>query len=48
MQLNEKGIPTVQFADDYEYRIWGSPLYNENVTKTSFNEHFADLIASTN
>lgn len=46
MQLKEKGIPVMQFADDNEYRIWGSLLYNENVTKTSFDEHLNDLIVS--
>lgn len=46
MQLVEKGIPIVQFADDNEYRIWGSPLYNESVTKSSFIEYLTDLVMS--
>ena len=46
IQLVKKGIPIVQFADDNEYHIWGSPLYNESVTKSSFIEYLTDLVMS--
>ena len=34
--LKEKAVPVIQFVDDKDYRIWGSPLYNENLTKSDF------------
>lgn len=46
MQLEEKGVPVVRFADDNEYLIWGAPLYNENRTKRDFVDYFDKLIAS--
>lgn len=44
LQLKEKSIPVIKFVDDNEYRIWGSPLYNESATKTDFITYFNDLI----
>jgi type III restriction enzyme len=44
LDLVKKGIPVVKFADDNEYRIWGSPLYNENLTKGDFITYFNDLL----
>lgn len=44
LDLKEKGIPIVKFADDNEYRIWGSPLYNEANTKEDFNNYLEELL----
>lgn len=44
LDLVNKGIPVVKFMDDNEYRIWGSPLYNENLTKGDFITYFTDLL----
>ena len=46
LDLKDKGIPIVKFVDDNKYRIWGSPLYNESITKTDFITYFTDLIES--
>lgn len=47
LELKEKSIPVVKFVDDNEYKIWGSPLYNESNTKEEFNNYFNKLIVST-
>jgi len=44
LDLVNKGIPVLKFVDDNEYRIWGSPLYNENLTKGEFITYFTDLL----
>ena len=44
LDLVNKGIPVVKFVDDNEYRIWGSPLYNENLTKGDFITYFTDIL----
>ncbi len=44
LDLVNKGIPVVKFMDDNEYRIWGSPLYNENLTKGDFITYFTDIL----
>lgn len=44
LDLKEKGIPIVKFVDDNEYRIWGSPLYNEANTKENFNNYLEELL----
>lgn len=44
LNLKEKGIPIVKFVDDNEYRIWGSPLYNEANTKEDFNNYLEELL----
>lgn len=44
LDLKEKGIPIVKFVDDNEYRIWGSPLYNEANTKEDFNNYLEELL----
>lgn len=44
LDLKEKGVPIVKFVDDNEYRIWGSPLYNESNTKTDFNNYLKELL----
>lgn len=46
LQLKEKSIPVIKFADDNEYRIWGSPLYNESSTKADFIEYFNSLLST--
>ena len=46
LDLATKGVPIVKFVDDNEYRIWGSPLYNEKNTKGEFISYFKDLIKS--
>ena len=46
LDLVEKAIPVVKFVDDNEYRIWGTPLYNENATKSDFVTYFNKLIDS--
>lgn len=44
LELKNKSVPIIKFADDKEYRIWGSPLYNETVTKQDFIKYFNDLL----
>lgn len=44
LDLKEKGIPIVKFVDDNDYRIWGSPLYNEANTKEDFNNYLEELL----
>lgn len=44
LDLVAKGEPIIKFVDDNEYRIWGSPLYNENVTKHDFVSYFKKLL----
>ena len=46
LDLVKKGVPIVKFADDNEYRIWGTPLYNESITKGDFISYFSNLIDS--
>lgn len=46
LELKEKAVPVIQFVDDKDYRIWGSPLYNENLTKSDFISYFKELIDS--
>lgn len=46
LDLKEQGIPVVKFVDDNEYRIWGSPLYNESNTKEDFKKYFDELLES--
>lgn len=48
LDLKEKGIPIVKFVDDNEYRIWGSPLYNEANTKEDFNNYLEELLNTVN
>lgn len=47
LDLSIKGIPIVKFVDDNEYKIWGTPLYNESITKSEFNTYFDKFINST-
>ncbi len=44
LELTESSIPVVKFVDDNNYIIWGSPLYNDNLTKSEFDSYFNDLI----
>lgn len=46
LELATKGVPVVKFIDNNEYRIWGSPLYNEKITKGDFVSYFNSLIDS--
>ena len=48
LELTESSIPVVKFADDNEYIIWGSPLYNNGLTKEEFNKYFENLIEKIN
>lgn len=48
LELTESSIPVVKFADDNEYIIWGSPLYNNDLTKEEFNKYFENLIEKVN
>lgn len=46
LDLVKKGVPIVKLKDDNEYRIWGTPLYNESATKSDFITYFTNLINS--
>lgn len=48
LELSESSIPVVKFVDDNDYLIWGSPLYNNDLTKNEFNKYFSDLIEKVN
>lgn len=40
LELEKDAIPCVKFVDDNEYKIWGTPLYNESRTKSNFISYF--------
>jgi len=44
LELHNKGIPTTKFVEDEEYIIWGTPLYNEKVTKEYFVEYTGNVL----
>lgn len=44
LQLQERGIPVINYADDNEYFIWGTPFYNESETKAEFIKSFEEAI----
>ena len=44
MQLSNQGIPVVKFVDDIKYKIWGAPLFNNDITKGQFSEYFQDML----
>ena len=44
LELTESSVPVVKFVDDNDYVIWGSPLYNDNLTKDEFNSYFNNLV----
>ena len=39
LQIEERAIPSIKFVDNNEYRIWGTPLYNEEKTKGDFIDY---------
>jgi type III restriction enzyme len=43
LQIESRGIPIKNFADDNEYRIWGFPFYNINNRMSEFSEAFNAL-----
>lgn len=36
LEMESSAIPVVKFVDDNEYKIWGTPLFNEENTKNEF------------
>ena len=40
LEFSSEAIPVVKFVDDNEYRIWGTPLYNQENTLDDFNKYF--------
>lgn len=43
LELHDKGIPTTVFAETDSFVIWGTPLYNESMTKEYFVEYSAKM-----
>lgn len=41
-EFSESAVPVVKFVDDNDYKIWGTPLYNEDNTLDEFNNYFDD------
>ena len=44
LQIKDKALPYVKWVDDNNYKIWGTPLYNENFTKGDFDLYIKPLI----
>lgn len=44
LELTEISQPIVEIADEKNYKIWGTPLYNDSVTKKEFHNYFVDLL----
>ena len=44
LEFSKHAIPVVKFVDDNNYKIWGTPLYNEDNTKQDFNKYFDDSL----
>ena len=42
LKFSEEAVPVVKFVDDNDYRIWGTPLYNEENTLDEFNKYFEE------
>ncbi|MXR07580.1 DEAD/DEAH box helicase [Mycoplasma hyorhinis] len=43
-EIKKLGTPIATIVDDAEYKIWGTPLYNEEVTKEEFKKYFNSII----
>jgi len=39
-EFSKSSIPVVKFADDNFYKIWGTPLYNQDNNMDEFDEYF--------
>ncbi|UUD35774.1 DEAD/DEAH box helicase family protein [Mycoplasmopsis caviae] len=39
-EFSKSAVPIVKFADDNDYKIWGTPLFNQDNTLDDFNEYF--------
>ncbi len=44
LELEEKAIPVVSFADDNEYKIWGFHFFNRDARETETAEDFGKLL----
>lgn len=44
LDLKNNAVPVVKFVDDNEYKIWGTPLYNESCTRSTFDQYFDESI----
>lgn len=42
LEFSKSSIPVVKFVDDNDYRIWGTPLYNEELTFEQFDTYFKE------
>lgn len=40
IEFSKLSVPVVKFVDDNDYKIWGTPLYNQDNTLDEFNEYF--------
>ncbi len=40
LEFSKEAIPVVKFVDDNKYKIWGTPLYNQDNTKADFDTYF--------
>ena len=42
LELEKRAIPKIKFVDNNDYRIWGTPLYNEENTKGEFIDYITN------
>lgn len=42
LELENRAIPKIKFVDNNYYRIWGTPLYNEENTKGEFIDYITN------
>lgn len=48
LELESKAIPVKIYADDNDYKIWGMPFYNEDVTKDEFDKYLKEKLLKKN
>jgi type III restriction enzyme len=44
LEISNKAIPEKIFVDDYKYKIWGLPFYNENNNLKLFDDSIKNLL----
>ena len=42
LEFSKEAVPVVKFVDDNQYKIWGTPLYNQDNTKEDFDKYFTN------
>ncbi|MDP3057845.1 MAG: hypothetical protein Q8N36_00070, partial [bacterium] len=43
LSLKKRAIPTVEYSDDNEYKVWGLPFFNHVDRKVEFDEAVEEL-----